>query len=86
MITQMFQLSVSVVLMCDPIVWSPTLITDSSGTHPTGWAPDNFPCYDMASGTFGDFVADGSVNLFDVALLSRMVFGTGEHFIDQSTA
>ena len=25
-------------------------------------APENFPCYDMASGLSGDFVADGEVN------------------------
>ena len=86
MITQMFELSVSVTLMCDERVWSPSLITDSSGTHPVGWAPANYPCYDMASGTFGDFVADGSVNLFDVALLSRLVFGAGEHYINRATA
>ena len=34
----------------------------------------NFPCYDMASG-LGDFVADGEVNLFDLSLQLRMLFG-----------
>ena len=80
--TLMFDLSVSVKLMCDAETWSVDVITDTKGTHTRGWSPRSedssgnllgFPCFDMASGTFGDFVADGSVNLFDVALLSRMV-------------
>ena len=38
-------------------------------------APDNFPCYDMASSLSGDFVADGEVNVFDLSLQIRMLFG-----------
>ena len=40
-------------------------------------APDNFPCYDMASSQAvgGDFVADGEVNLFDLSLQIRMLYG-----------
>ena len=35
-----------------------------------------FPCYDMASGLSGDFVADGEVNLFDLSLQLRMIHGS----------
>ena len=39
---------------------------------------ENFPCYDMASGLYGDFVADGEVNLFDLSLFLRMLYGGTE--------
>ena len=38
-------------------------------------APVNFACYDMASALEGDFVADGEVNLFDLSLHIRLLFG-----------
>ena len=43
----------------------------------------NFPCYDMASGLSGDFVADGEVNLFDLSLQIRMLFGGGMDMASQ---
>jgi len=39
-------------------------------------APDNFPCYDMASSLLGDFVADGEVTVHDLGLHIRMLYGS----------
>eukprot|EP00966_Prymnesium_polylepis_P328901 7384672-Prymnesium_polylepis.1 len=38
-------------------------------------APTDFACFDMASALYGDFVADGEVNLFDLSLHIRLLFG-----------
>merc|ERR1712185_370533 len=38
-------------------------------------AGDRISCYDMASALQGDFVADGEVNLFDLSLHIRLLFG-----------
>ncbi|KAL1520808.1 hypothetical protein AB1Y20_022370 [Prymnesium parvum] len=36
-------------------------------------AHDNFACYDMASALYGDFHADGEVNVFDLSLHIRLL-------------
>ena len=58
--TTMWHLSFGVKQLCDAEVLQ---------TSPS------FPCYDMASGLNGDFVADGEVNLFDLSLMLRMLYG-----------
>ena len=47
-------------------------VADTAATSPE----DMLPCYDMASALSGDFVADGEVNLFDLSLQLRMIYGS----------